>query len=764
VTEPESADYDYICAGAVKALDTRWPYFDCTACDAVEIKLCGCFGDEVWFADAGRPLYPAFIYHLAQYYYNRELCECDADFLAGRQRFWGDDKAGLNMEGCYINGRDVNPGVIEDPTKECGDTIDQDCNGIDLICECNRNQDPDCVCTDQDYDKDGFVNAATCGGTDCDDQNPNINPAGIEILGDSIDQNCSGSDLTAQCTDTDGDTFFDIACGGNDCDDNNPDIFPGANEICDDTIDQDCNGMDLICSCRDEDQDGYFAASCGGNDCRDAPLTRVCAYPIDPVIAEPTILQTDVCNALLDTLVCKNFDTDQDGIPDAYDGIPDASEGTSADWRYAAERAESPECLSGPPGTAAWEEWFTSPRSLYEGGQIFVEANKDDPYNNYPDDKDKDGVSDSCDNCMRNPNGFNCQHEVQGQLPFASFCNAENIDNSDPHDKVITAWELAVGAQLDSDNDRVGDACDNCVNNPNGYNCELPEYAMLCDADGDGQTSQEEVSWGVQLDTDADGLGDACDNCRELENPDQDDFDSDGVGDECDNCRETPNPDQRNSDIGALPGLNDNTGDACDIDNDDDGVLDDGDSSGLEDDKYCTSGNVEECDDNCPITFNPDQADSNGDGVGDVCDPDNDGLRNLEDNCPDISNPGQEDGDSDGIGNLCDNCVYIPNSDQENSDSDELGDFCDNCPLTDNPDQLDSNNDGLGDACDNDSDGVVNSHDNCPDVANGYICDDPSFESNCDVNNDGEVTDEEKALGNQVDTDGDGVGDACDDD
>ncbi len=58
-------------------------------------------------------------------------------------------------------------------------------------------------------------------------------------------------------------------------------------------------------------------------------------------------------------------------------------------------------------------------------------------------------------------------------------------------------------------------------------------------------------------------------------------------------------------------------------------------------------GTVDACGDNCPGLPNADQADVDGDGVGDVCD-----------NCGDISNPGQEDGDGDGIGNLCDaDCI-----------------------------------------------------------------------------------------------------------
>jgi hypothetical protein len=78
-----------------------------------------------------------------------------------------------------------------------------------------------------------------------------------------------------------------------------------------------------------------------------------------------------------------------------------------------------------------------------------------------------------------------------------------------------------------------------------------------------------------------------------------------------------------------------------------------------------------------------------------LTDSDGDGVYDVGDNCPDVPNPDQKDTNDDGVGNAC-----VP--DQVDTDGDGLTDGQDNCADILNPDQTDSDVDGTGDACDDD--------------------------------------------------------------
>ena len=388
-----------------------------------------------------------------------------------------------------------------------------------------------------------------------------------------------------------------------------------------------------------------------------------------------------------------------------------------------------------------------------------------------------------------------CKPEVQvvcaGEQPLLEKCDGidNNCDGETDEGSIDTDNDgKCNGIDDDDDDDEIPDSLDNCPLVPNkGQENECGDNDNIGDAcdpekDGDGKTNEEEEAAG-------------CDPCNNLEFPGAPDI-CDGKDNNCDG----------ETDEGMLDTDEDGDPDCTDDDDDNDGILDDGSKSGTIGDFLCPgTGQTDNCDDNCRLEPNADQANCDGDPYGNACDPDDD-----NDSIKDDGDDSGNDGDKPCVGSSLgcdDNCPCIDNKDQANHDPDcdDLGDACDddddcddvtdsldNCQFVPNPNQGDMDDDDLGDVCDNDKDGdgIANWLDNCPETFNPDQLDDPDGDGKpglqppadseepaewfggdaCDLDDDNDgVKDEEDncpfvSNADQKDLDGNNVGDACDDD
>ena len=305
----------------------------------------------------------------------------------------------------------------------------------------------------------------------------------------------------------------------------------------------------------------------------------------------------------------------------------------------------------------------------------------------------------------------------------------------------INSWSLEICGvpQLDDDGDGVPNGSDNCPDTANVDQADM-------DTDGIGDVCDDDM--------DGDGVLNVNDNCPETANADQADADSDGLGDVCDGecqmftANDTPIVITTSGGVTYTSVINilddltlEDVNVKINIDHSWDSDLDISLQSPAGTVVELTTDNGGSGDNYTDTVFDDAAATSILSGSAPFTDTyqpegslaDFNGEMTLGDWTLIVTDDTGGDG---GTINLFEIELCVIGEFSPDTDGDGVIDSEDNCVDVANADQADLDNDGIGDVCDDDIDGdsVLNVDDNCPETANS----------------------------DQADGDGDGLGDVCD--
>lgn len=301
------------------------------------------------------------------------------------------------------------------------------------------------------------------------------------------------------------------------------------------------------------------------------PSSAICKKENNEVVQTATANEHASFSGVQFELDANTPDADQDVVPDSADNCPNDSNANQAD-----QDGDSigDVCDDDADGSGQGDALECAPGvlKLWDSNGNEVDRDHDGINDNCDDDvlvdTDLDGIPDSQDKC---PN-FSDSSLFSQIADLDADGRGDACDSDMDGDRVANRDEMAQGTHLrkwDSDGDGLGDKDDRCPRDPirshqNPPTCGLtvapPAPEAFHDKEGDGvrddvDNCPDHFNTG-QVNSDTDGLGNACD----------DDDDNDGVLDVADNCLLVPNPSQKDAD-------KDGAGDACEARNlDADGV------------------------------------------------------------------------------------------------------------------------------------------------------------------------------------------------